>query len=67
MRKYKKITDAMCRAFLREMRTFGYPKLTLDQVQSVADSLEAGTYSKTNVIAVMFARELDDLRHFEQM
>ena len=66
MRKYKEITDQMCGSFLREMREFGYPNISMGTVRAVADQLQAGTYNKSNVIAVMFAHTLDDLGHFEE-
>ena len=53
------IDDHQCRVFLKAMRDFGYPKLTLEEVVKVAQQVSEGTHSPTNVIAVMVCNEID--------
>ena len=54
------LDDHQARVFLKSMREFGYPKLTIDEVQGVSLQVAAGTFSQTNVIAVMMAKAIDE-------
>lgn len=59
-RKRPQLTDSDCRKFVKAMRDFGYPKLTLEEVEKVAAQVAEGTHSNTNVIVVMMCKFIDD-------
>ncbi len=56
------VSDTACRRLLKEFHNFGYPELTLEQLRLTATAVRNGTYSDTDVIACILAKQLDDVQ-----
>ena len=54
------LTDSDCRKFLKAMKEFGYPNLTLKEVQDLAEKIGNGEDVGPNVIGMMMQRSIDD-------
>ena len=54
------LDDRQCRLFLKDMRGFGYDRLTLADVVRVANLVHRGKHSQTDVIAVIMAKQIDE-------
>ena len=54
------LSDSDCRKFLVAMRDFGYPNLTLEEVQKIAEKIGNGEDVSKNVIGVFMQRAIDD-------
>lgn len=56
-----RLTDRQCRIFLKDMREFGYTKLTFDEVRRRADQIADGKeISDVDVIGLIMKRQIDD-------
>jgi len=56
------LNEAQCRKLWSAMMEFGYPHLTFAAVQAAALEVHKGNYNETDVIAVMTARQVDELQ-----
>lgn len=54
------LTHHQCVVFLKAMKEFGYPKLTLKEVQEIAKQVHENTDSETNVIASIMRQQITD-------
>lgn len=62
MGKPIRLTDQQCRIFLREVRAFGYPSVTFDEVRKFADDYADGKeQEKVDVVDVMLRRQIAEL------
>lgn len=54
------LTDRQCWIFLKEMREFGYPNLTFEEVRATANELHESTkIIRGDVIAVIMKQEIE--------
>lgn len=58
--KHPTLTDSDCRRFLKAMRAFGYPSLTLSEVEDLAARIGSGEDVSGNVIGVFMLKEIKD-------
>lgn len=52
------LTHSQCCKVLKDLKEFGYPQLTLEEVKKFAKQIHENKDSKTNVIAVIMRKEI---------
>lgn len=55
-----RLTDRQCKLFLRDIREFGYPDVTFDDVRVQADRIADGKDVSDNVIGVILRKQIDE-------
>jgi hypothetical protein len=60
------LTGSDCRKFLKAMREFGYPNLTLNEVEDLAERIGNGEDVSGNVIGVLMERAIADALEEQQ-
>lgn len=57
--KRRLLTDHQCRVFHRSLRE-DFPSVTFDKVVEISKQVAAGTFSRTDVIAVLMVANIDE-------
>lgn len=64
--KRMRLDDRQARIFLQDMHEFGYRHLTIAEVRRIADEVAEGTQNTSNVIAIILAKQLDEIAEIQQ-
>lgn len=56
------LNEVQCKTLWRSLIDFGYEDLSLEKVKKVAMDVHAGSYSDSDVIAVLVVKQVDDLQ-----